>query len=547
MPTMEMRYKIGINAPLISREAKTLMVEGDRCANTIVIEVMDGNEPANLAGCSVCAYMIRADGQKPFVHGTVEGNIVTVCLNEGFYAVPGRYNLFVRLTSTDDTKRTLLWLNGWINDEGQGDVIDTEGVVPDLDDLLAQIEAMEQATAAANEALEKLPYTSTEEQTHYLLENTDIDPTLSENGKVADAGVVGEWLKNQNASITLLKGNVWNAVEHGCANDGSSDCSAIVQAAIDAVDGGIVLFFPKGKYLFTNRITVRNKQNITICGVGASWNNCGTMFMINYKWAFLGIYGGNGITVRDLLMYGYDLGTNTAIAYSDDTPETMDCRCTNTLVENVAIQNFYRGINVWCPSGYNTFRDVRIRNIAANGWGINIGSGYANTGLQDGLYHIYPNYIYIDGCKIDGMDSTKATAIYVNAAWFVYVQNCDLCNFVDSMAISVVNNNAVAGEITDIYITNNALFNNKMGIRIVSQSELHGIKQCSIIGNAISGVINDDTVDCMGIRISKAASANKDVENVNVIGNTFRTQAHLTNLIADGVNAGTYYAAGAGV
>lgn len=149
--TMEMRYEIDINAPLMMREA-TAMVEGDRYANTIVVTVMDDGVAANLSGCSATAYMIRPDGIKPFVKGTVEGNIVTACLDEGFYEIPGRYNLFIRLTHTDGTKRVLLWLYGWIKGEGNGAVIDPEGAVPDLEDLLAQIDAMEKATQEALDA-----------------------------------------------------------------------------------------------------------------------------------------------------------------------------------------------------------------------------------------------------------------------------------------------------------------------------------------------------------------------------------------------------------
>lgn len=145
MNPMEMRFTIDINGPLISQEAKTLMVEGDRYANTIRVEALENGAPADLTGCTVAAYMIRADGHKAFTEGYAAGNIARVTLNDGFYAVPGRYNLFVRLTHTDGTKRTILWLNGWVSDEGQGDVIDTGGVVPSLDDLLAQITVMDRA------------------------------------------------------------------------------------------------------------------------------------------------------------------------------------------------------------------------------------------------------------------------------------------------------------------------------------------------------------------------------------------------------------------
>lgn len=201
--TMKMEYKIGINAPLVRREAKTLMVEGDRCANTIVIEVMDGLEPADLAGCSVSAIMKRSDGARPFVQGTVVGNVVTVCLNESFYAVPGSYELLVRLTHTDGTKRVILWLNGWINDEGQGDVIDTENVVLDLEDLLAQIDAMEQATANANAATEAANAAATQAVEIATTKGDEAVQVATDKGNEA-VQIATEQVEAQNQAIAKI-------------------------------------------------------------------------------------------------------------------------------------------------------------------------------------------------------------------------------------------------------------------------------------------------------------------------------------------------------
>lgn len=147
--TMEMRYEIDINAPLLMKDAITMMVEGDNKANTLVVNVMDGKQPVVLTGCTVAAYMLRPDGYRPFINGTVEGNTVKVCLSDAFYTTPGRYNLFVRLTHTDGTKRTILWLTGWVNGEGAEGTIDPEGTLPTLDELLFQVAKIEDAVAKA--------------------------------------------------------------------------------------------------------------------------------------------------------------------------------------------------------------------------------------------------------------------------------------------------------------------------------------------------------------------------------------------------------------
>lgn len=175
---MEMCYEIDINAPLLMQDAITMMVEGDNKANTLVVKVMDGQTSADLTGWAATAYMIRSDGYRPFVTGTVTGNTVKACLSDTFYATPGRYNLFVRLTHTDGTKRTILWLNGWVNTEAAQGTIDADDVIPTLDELLAQIEAMETATTKAeaaaklaNEAAAYLP----EATSPYQVLTTDAD------------------------------------------------------------------------------------------------------------------------------------------------------------------------------------------------------------------------------------------------------------------------------------------------------------------------------------------------------------------------------------
>lgn len=148
--SMEMRYTVELNAPLVKQDAKTLMVEGDNLANVLVIEVLDDEQPAILTGCTAVAYMIRHDGYRPFVPCEIIGNIVKATLEESFYAAPGRYDLFVRLTETDgETKHTILWLNGWVENEGAEGTIDPEDTLPTLDELLFQVAKIEDAVAKA--------------------------------------------------------------------------------------------------------------------------------------------------------------------------------------------------------------------------------------------------------------------------------------------------------------------------------------------------------------------------------------------------------------
>lgn len=147
--TMGMQYTIDLDAPLYKMPARTLLVEGDKLANALVVEVVRGKEPVDLAGLGVTGEMIRTGEVMPLT-GSISGNTATLTLPQACYAVPGGFELQMRLVNTaDGITRTILILSGKIERKGSGTIIDVGEVVPNLDDLLAQIDAMKQATAAA--------------------------------------------------------------------------------------------------------------------------------------------------------------------------------------------------------------------------------------------------------------------------------------------------------------------------------------------------------------------------------------------------------------
>lgn len=143
---MILLYKKDINAPLVTERPVTLMMQGDSKAQTIRIELTEKGQPAELDGYVADGYVIREDGHKVMCAGTIEGNVVTVPLNEHCYAVPGSYAAFVRIKTPDaQTRRTILRLVGYVLDEGNGPLVDTENVVPNLDQLLVMLERLDEA------------------------------------------------------------------------------------------------------------------------------------------------------------------------------------------------------------------------------------------------------------------------------------------------------------------------------------------------------------------------------------------------------------------
>lgn len=150
---MILSFKKDVNAPLVTETPVTLMMQGDANAQTIRIEMTDKGQPASLEGYEADGYLIREDGHKVMCRGAIEGNVVTVPLNEHCYAVPGAYAAYVRIKTPDaQTRRTILRIVGYVIDEGNGPLVDTENRVPNVDELLAlMVRAEEEMEAARNE------------------------------------------------------------------------------------------------------------------------------------------------------------------------------------------------------------------------------------------------------------------------------------------------------------------------------------------------------------------------------------------------------------
>lgn len=148
-----LEWTLDVNGPLNTIQTATLMMQGDNMANTLTVHVTDKGSAYDLTGYTASAWLERSDGVRVPVDGTVEGNRVDVTLPDSCYRVSGRYIAFVRITNADTgEKRTILRITGMMEGEGNGPVLDEEDVIPSIEDIVAQLKIMEQATASANEA-----------------------------------------------------------------------------------------------------------------------------------------------------------------------------------------------------------------------------------------------------------------------------------------------------------------------------------------------------------------------------------------------------------
>ena len=129
----------------------------DAMSNLIGVHVFSDGEPVESLNGTVTGWVIRADGATVAIDGETSGNDAYIILPQAAYAVVGNITIAIRLvdTSGEDTVETTLGVcTGYVYRTTTDTIVDPGEVVPDLAELLAAIEAMEEATSDAVEAAE---------------------------------------------------------------------------------------------------------------------------------------------------------------------------------------------------------------------------------------------------------------------------------------------------------------------------------------------------------------------------------------------------------
>ena len=147
----EFTRKIDVDAEILMTPIRTLYASGDKNAHTFELSLYRNKEPLKIDGAGVIGYFLRADGYTVPVNGTASGNVAKVTLAESCYTVVGQFNLIIKVTVGSERK-AVFWGNGYVTRSQTDSVIDPGKTIPSLDELLAQIAAVEAATKAANTA-----------------------------------------------------------------------------------------------------------------------------------------------------------------------------------------------------------------------------------------------------------------------------------------------------------------------------------------------------------------------------------------------------------
>lgn len=174
---------------------------GDESANLIGVRVLSNREPASLSG-TCTGYVQRVDGSTVTVPGNVSGNTAYFIMRAACYAYPGPVNIAITLTS-GNTTTTLVGIRANVSSSRTDTTVDPGSVIPSLDTLLARINEMQQATAAAQELIDEYADTVGSLGERMTEAEGAIGAAVESTGNLYDSGtrVVG-------ARLSATSGNV---------------------------------------------------------------------------------------------------------------------------------------------------------------------------------------------------------------------------------------------------------------------------------------------------------------------------------------------------
>jgi hypothetical protein len=127
--------------------------EGDVSGITIGVRVYDNGSPFALGGSCV-GKIVRADGATVQLPGFIDGNLASVVLDQTSCAIEGPIQVAVCWVGGSNVTTLLLGYGAVVHTQ-TGNAIQPSEPIPDLTQLLAEIDNMRQATAAAEAAASK--------------------------------------------------------------------------------------------------------------------------------------------------------------------------------------------------------------------------------------------------------------------------------------------------------------------------------------------------------------------------------------------------------
>lgn len=127
----------------------------ENAGHTFEITCLMNGAAADISG-TVSGRFLRADETTVYFTGTLSGNVASITLPQSCYNVNGRFG-FVVFISGSDVTTAIYAVAGSVYKSTSDTIIDPTGEIPSLEELLAEIDACEAATAAATAASAFVP------------------------------------------------------------------------------------------------------------------------------------------------------------------------------------------------------------------------------------------------------------------------------------------------------------------------------------------------------------------------------------------------------
>lgn len=146
--------KVDLDKPLLRTNVGTVMASGDENANRYGARLHRSGTDVDAFPYSVLGYLIRPNDETLKIHGTASENMVYVDIPQTGYVYDGAFTLTIKVYGNGFEKAIVIF-DGHIAKTTSETIVDGDRVVYGVEEILAQIDAMEKAEADALAAAEK--------------------------------------------------------------------------------------------------------------------------------------------------------------------------------------------------------------------------------------------------------------------------------------------------------------------------------------------------------------------------------------------------------
>lgn len=141
---------VALDGNAITETLPASFFDGEQTAHTFIIDARRGGEPLTLSGAVTGVFLNYNDESVPLT-GSIVNGAATITLSNACYHVNGRFTLTISVAGA-----VIYECQSHIKRRSSSTAYDPSKVIPNLDEIQAEIAAMRTATANANAAYNRL-------------------------------------------------------------------------------------------------------------------------------------------------------------------------------------------------------------------------------------------------------------------------------------------------------------------------------------------------------------------------------------------------------